>query len=205
MSRHFAGVHFEATMFDIQQHLSASTPAPGDLEILQRFLNLHEHAADGATLDPPLDMVRTFLVERGLLTPEQRFTEADRETYMELRRALRTLIEADDGEPLAPGDAEVIDRLGVEAGLHPHFHAEHAPTLEPRGHGVAAAFGRIVAIAFVASFDGSFEHLKLCASEDCRAVFYDRSKNHSGRWCSMETCGNRAKVRAWRERRRVTS
>lgn len=192
-------------MFDINQHLSASPPAPGDLEILQRFLNLHDHAPDGETLEPPLEMVRAFLVERGLLAPEQRFTEADRETYLELRRALRALIEADDGEALAPTDAEVIDRLGADAGLHPHFHAEHRPTLEPRGAGVAAALGRIVAIAFVASFDGSFEHLKLCASEDCRAVFYDRSKNHSGRWCSMETCGNRAKVRAWLERQRATS
>ena len=192
-------------MFDINQHLSASPPAPGDLEILQRFLNLHDHAPDGETLEPPHEMVRAFLVERGLLAPEQRFAETDRETYLELRRALRALIEADDGEPLAPTDAEVIDRLGADAGLHPHFHAEHRPTLEPREAGVAAAFGRIVAIAFVASFDGSFEHLKLCASEDCRAVFYDRSKNHSGRWCSMETCGNRAKVRAWRERQRATS
>src|SRR5512134_2577126 len=129
-------------MFDINQHLSASPPAPGDLEILQRFLNLHEHAPDGRTLDPPLELVRTFLVERGLLTAEQRFTEADRETYLQLRRALRALIEAGDGEPLAQADAEVIDRLGVEAGLHPHFHAEHPPTLEPRGGDVAAAFGR---------------------------------------------------------------
>ncbi len=192
-------------MFDINEHLSASTPAPGDLEVLQRFLNLHQHAADGSTLDPPLEMVRNFLVDRGLLAPEERFTRSDRETYLDLRRALRGLIDADEGEPLAPADAEIIDRLGVEAGLHPHFHAEREPTLEPRGEGVAAAFGRIVAIAFVASFDGTFEHLKLCASEDCRAVFFDRSKNHSGRWCSMETCGNRAKVRAWRQRQRVTS
>lgn len=191
-------------MLDIREHLNASPPAPGDLEILQRFLNLHEHAPDGRTLDPPLDLVRTFLVDRGLLTAEQRFTEADRETYLELRRALRALIGAGDGEPLAQTNAEVIDRLGVEAGLHPHFHAAHQPTLEPRGRGVAAAFGRIVAIAFVGSFEGSLAHMKLCASQECRAAFYDRSKNRSGRWCSMETCGNRAKVRAWRERQKVT-
>lgn len=192
-------------MFDIKQHLNAAPPAPGDLEILQRFVNLHDHAADGTTLDPPLELLRSFLVERGLLAAEQRFTDADRETYLELRRALRGLIRTAGGEPLAAADAEVIDRLGVEAGLHPHFHAAREPTLEPRGEGVAAAYGTIVAIAFVAAFDGSFAHLKLCASEDCRAAFYDRSKNHSGRWCSMDTCGNRAKVRAWRERQRTTS
>jgi len=181
----------------------STAPAPGGLEVLQRFLNLHDHVADGTSVEPPLEMVRTFLVERGLLAPEERFTDADRETSLELRRALRALILTVEGEPLSPADAEAIDRLGVEAGLHPHFHAEHEPTLEPRAEGVRAAFGRIVAIAFVASFDGTFAHLKTCASEDCRAVFYDRSKNHSGRWCSMEVCGNRAKVRAWRERQRA--
>ena len=181
----------------------STAPAPGDLVVLQRFLNLHEHDAEGLEHDPPLEMVRAFLVEHGLLAQKERFTDADRETYLELRRALRALILTADSEPLPPADAQVIDRLGVEAGLHPHFHAEHEPTLEPRGEGVIAAFGTIVAIAFVASLDGTFQHLRTCASQDCRAVFYDRSKNHSGRWCSMEVCGNRAKVRAWRERQRV--
>jgi hypothetical protein len=37
-----------------------------------------------------------------------------------------------------------------------------------------------VSIAFVSAFDGSFDHLKLCADETCRSVFYDRSKNRSG-------------------------
>ncbi|HWL91166.1 MAG TPA: CGNR zinc finger domain-containing protein, partial [Actinomycetota bacterium] len=31
-------------------------------------------------------------------------------------------------------------------------------------------------------------------------VFFDGSKNKSGKWCSMAACGNRAKVRAFRER-----
>ena len=190
-------------MIDITEQ-DDTPPAPGDLAVLQRFLNLHDHDATGRTVDPPPETVRTYLVERGLLTQEERFTASDRETYLELRRALRALIGTGEGEPLSPADAAVIDRLGVDAGLHPHFHAGNVPTLEPRGEGVAAAFGTIVAIAFVASFDGTFAHLKTCASEDCRAVFYDRSKNHSGRWCSMEVCGNRAKVRAWRERQKVT-
>jgi predicted RNA-binding Zn ribbon-like protein len=125
------------------------------------------------------------------------------EARIALRDAIRGLIEADDDASIPASDAEVMDRIGLAAGLHPHFHSAHAPTLEPKGQGVAAAFGAIVAIAFVGEFDGSFAHLKLCADETCRAVFYDRSKNHSGRWCSMSTCGNRNKVRAWRERQRV--
>jgi len=38
---------------------------------------------------------------------------------------------------------------------------------------------------------------------DCQWAFYDRSKNRSGRWCSMRTCGNRTKTRAYRTRRRA--
>ncbi len=191
-------------MIDIRTH-DDSPAAPGDLELLQRFLNLHEHDASDRETDPPPEMVRDFLVDRGLLDPEQRFTAANRETYLTLRRALRNLIAANDEGSPQPSDAALLDRLAVEAGLHPHFHAGRPPTLEPRERGVRAAFGRIVAIAFLASFDGTFGHLKLCAAEDCRAVFYDRSKNHSARWCSMQACGNRAKVRAWRQRHRAAT
>lgn len=188
--------------FDTAPH--GDTPAaPGDLELLQRFMNLHVHDAEGTHLEPPTEQIRAFLVERRLLPDDERFTDADRETYLGLRDALRNLILAGDDEPIGAEDAEAIDRIGLAAGLHPHLHAAHRPTLEPKGTGLAAAFGRIVAIAFTSAFDGSFDHLKLCADETCRSVFYDRSKNHSGRWCSMSTCGNRAKVRAWRERRRV--
>jgi predicted RNA-binding Zn ribbon-like protein len=191
-------------MVDIRRH-DDSPAAPGDLELLQRFLNLHDHDPSGREIDPPPEMVRDFLVDRGLLDAEQRFRPADRETCLGLRRALRNLIAAnDDGRP-SPGDAALLDRLGVEAGLHPHFYTGRPPTLEPRERGVRGAFGRLVAIAFLASFDGTFEHLKLCAADDCRAVFFDRSKNHSARWCSMDVCGNRAKVRAWRERQRATT
>jgi predicted RNA-binding Zn ribbon-like protein len=184
-------------------HDSYSPPAPGNLELLQRFTNLHVHRADDVSTDPPTEVIREFLIERGLLTKNERFTEKDRETYLALRDAIRGLIEAGDDASIPAEDAEVMDRIGLAAGLHPHFHATHVPTLEPKGHGVAAAFGAVVAIAFVSAFDGSFAHLKLCADETCRAVFYDRSKNHSGRWCSMSTCGNRNKVRAWRERQRI--
>jgi predicted RNA-binding Zn ribbon-like protein len=45
--------------------------------------------------------------------------------------------------------------------------------------------------------------MKVCAADDCEWAFYDHTKNRSGAWCSMESCGNRAKGRAYRERRRV--
>lgn len=41
-----------------------------------------------------------------------------------------------------------------------------------------------------------------CAGDDCTWLFLDQSRNRSRRWCSMESCGNRAKVRRHYRRRR---
>lgn len=41
-----------------------------------------------------------------------------------------------------------------------------------------------------------------CAGDDCDIVFLDTSRAASRRWCSMQRCGNRAKVRAHRARKR---
>ena len=44
-----------------------------------------------------------------------------------------------------------------------------------------------------------------CADDrGCGYLFIDTSRNHSRRWCSMETCGNRAKASRSYKRRRET-
>ncbi|WP_344821309.1 CGNR zinc finger domain-containing protein [Actinocorallia longicatena] len=40
-----------------------------------------------------------------------------------------------------------------------------------------------------------------CASDDCPLVFVDTSRPGARRWCAMERCGNRHKLRALRARR----
>ena len=187
-------------MFDIRAH-DTTPPAPGDLRLVQRFMNLHEHGPDGRERHPPTEMLRTFLVEHQLLTPEERFTDADRETALRVYEALHAKVRANLGERLTDEQVATIDTAASAAGLHPHF-GHDGPVLVPERAGVPAAIGRLVAVAFLADLDGSWAHLKECADDDCRSVFFDRSKNHSGRWCSMSSCGNRAKVRAWRERQR---
>lgn len=51
--------------------------------------------------------------------------------------------------------------------------------------------------------DGDFTLVKKCESPDCTLWFYDRTKSHHRRWCSMAVCGNRMKVAAFRARRRA--
>lgn len=194
-------VYTALEMLDIGQH-DDTPPAPADLEVLQRFLNLHDHDAEGRTTTPPLEMVRDFLAERGLMDTGTPFTEVDHRAARRLADAFRALVLADEDQPVPARAAATIDAASEAAGLHPHF-AYETPVLVPSEGGLPGAFGRLVAIAFVARFDGTWSHLKQCADDDCRAVFYDRSKNRSGRWCSMASCGNRAKVRAWRERQRA--
>ena len=48
-------------------------------------------------------------------------------------------------------------------------------------------------------------NIKKCESADCVLYFYDTSKNHSRRWCSMAACGNRAKAAAFYRRAKSKS
>lgn len=46
-----------------------------------------------------------------------------------------------------------------------------------------------------------FSLIKRCNNPLCVRYFYDTTRNHSRRWCSMETCGNRIKVAAYYARK----
>lgn len=46
----------------------------------------------------------------------------------------------------------------------------------------------------------TIQNLKQCANPDCRILFYDDSRTHRRRWCSMALCGNRSKVAAFARR-----
>ena len=45
-------------------------------------------------------------------------------------------------------------------------------------------------------------NLRQCGGEECGWMFLDTSRNRSRHWCDMRDCGNRAKVRRFREKQR---
>lgn len=47
-----------------------------------------------------------------------------------------------------------------------------------------------------------FDRVRECAAGDCNWLFLDRSRGRTRRWCSMKSCGNRAKARRHYRRRR---
>jgi predicted RNA-binding Zn ribbon-like protein len=51
--------------------------------------------------------------------------------------------------------------------------------------------------------EADFSLVRECESSDCTVWFYDRTKSHRRRWCSMALCGNRMKVAAFRARNKT--
>ncbi len=48
--------------------------------------------------------------------------------------------------------------------------------------------------------EGTRARLRLCANPHCGLFFYDTSRTHCRRWCSMTVCGNRSKVATFARR-----
>ena len=47
---------------------------------------------------------------------------------------------------------------------------------------------------------GDLDRVRMCQGENCSWLFVDTSRNGKRRWCDMQACGNRAKVRRFRKR-----
>lgn len=47
---------------------------------------------------------------------------------------------------------------------------------------------------------GNPKNIRKCEGRTCILYFYDTTKNHGRRWCSMTACGNRAKAAAFYKR-----
>lgn len=61
----------------------------------------------------------------------------------------------------------------------------------------------IAEAAAVLLVDGDFNLIRTCEHPECVLWFYDRTKAHKRRWCSMALCGNRHKVAEFRKRKQL--
>jgi predicted RNA-binding Zn ribbon-like protein len=179
-------------------HPGGREPAPGSLRVVQAFVNTvdREHGPD--LFDDAAGLEEWL--ERHLLPA--RVGAGDLEAARDVREALRGLLLANNGEPHDPGAQAVLERAARRARLEAAFPPDGA-ALVPRATGVDAALGRILAAAFAAMLDGSWQRLKACPRDVCGWAFYDRSTNASATWCSMRVCGGRVKAGAYYRRRRA--
>ena len=174
---------------------------PPELELVRAFVNtLDVEAADDELGSP--EGLRRFLVERALIDEDVQPDSHDLEAAIELRESLRAMLRAHHGDPVEEASVRRLTALAGRFPLQVRFRPGDDAILLPLKGGVAGALGRILADVAVAMTKGSWERLKVCSEDSCQWAFYDRSKNRSGRWCSMRVCGNRTKTRAYRDRRR---
>jgi predicted RNA-binding Zn ribbon-like protein len=178
-----------------------SNPAPGALETVRAFVNTLDIDDAIEELARPADLA-AWLADHDLLggAASVRASAGDLRHATELREALRAHLLAHHGEPPDPAAVQVLDEAARRAQLTLRFTAPDATALEPSASGVDGALGRLLAIIGAAIEDGTWQRLKVCPADTCLWAFYDASRNRSAVWCDMRVCGNRAKVRGYRER-----
>jgi predicted RNA-binding Zn ribbon-like protein len=140
-----------------------------------------------------------WLAEAGL-AEGARPTDAELAQARALRDAIFELGAAQvHGRPLPRRALETLN--AAAEGL-----ARGRPSLDARGRErwsteapVALALGRVAHDA-IRLLSTEPERLTLCELPSCGALLLSRSRSDRRRWCSMELCGNRAKVAAYRAR-----
>jgi predicted RNA-binding Zn ribbon-like protein len=175
--------------------------APDELEFVRAFVNTVDMEGREERLDSA-GALAEWLVAHDLAQADVRATRSDLSRALELREALRAILLAhNDGSPPPTSACEILDAAVCRARLRLRFESSGTTVLEPEAHGVDGALGRLLAIVHASIARGTWSRLKACRQHTCAWAFYDHTKNRSGAWCTMEVCGNRAKARAYRERR----
>lgn len=179
---------------------------PGDVALLYDFANsldLRRYVEHGAAHDPGDELatpaqLEDWLRTRGLLKKGARVSRAEHREVLQLREALRTFLAG------APADrTSSVAPLAVAAARFPLEVApsgDRALDLRPVAGRAMSGLGHVLVQLLRLSDSGRLERVKTCDSDECRWVFYDRSKPSNRRWCSSERCGNREKTRSYRRR-----
>jgi predicted RNA-binding Zn ribbon-like protein len=154
------------------------------------FETLHEPADLGEWLArPPLAAVMTVPV-----------TARELAAAKALRQGIWDAAHAQAARrPLPAGAVAAINRAAAAAPLVPELAGTAAAWAAPvRATQALSAMAR----EMIGLLSGPLrERIRECASDDCPLVFVDSSRPGARRWCAMERCGNRHKLRALRARR----
>ncbi len=164
--------------------MSERSPAPGGLGLVQSLVNTLDMGSGADSLDAAEGRARFGLAEEEL--PRAR----------ELRESLRVALLAHAGHPphreVTPlgellSAAPLLVQVDPEDGSATLGAADDTPLLS-----------RVAAAVAQALVEGTWSRLKACEAADCHWAYYDRSPAGRGRWCSMQVCGARAKMRRYR-------
>ncbi|MEU5884749.1 CGNR zinc finger domain-containing protein [Spirillospora sp. NPDC047279] len=161
-----------------------------------KFESLHTPADLGEWLaQPPLDAVMTVPV-----------TARELVAAKALRQAIWDAAHAQAARgPLPAAAVATINRAAAAAPLVPELAADGTSAGWTTPVRATQALSNL-AREMIELLSGPLsERIRECASDTCPMVFVDSSRPNARRWCAMERCGNRHKLRAMRARRAADS
>ncbi|MCL8016417.1 CGNR zinc finger domain-containing protein [Streptomyces sp. AS02] len=163
--------------------MSERSPAPGGLELVQSLVNTLDIESGADSLDTVEGRARFGVAE------------VDLARARELRESLRVVLLAHAGH----GPHRVVTPLGDLLAAGPLL-----VRVDAGGSAVLGAVDEVPLVSRVSAaiaqalVEGTWMRLKACEAVDCHWAYYDRSPAGRGRWCSMQVCGARAKMRRYR-------
>lgn len=178
-------------------------PAPDPLSRVQALINTIDWESGRDRLATAAD-AEPWLVDHDLLTQGTPASDADLRQLIDTREALRALvIHNTEGSPPDAALTAPLRDIAADVAMRATLGADGRVDVAPVESTVRARLAGLLLVVQAAQRDGTWTHLKACANDECRWVFYDRSRNHGGTWCDMSSCGNKLKNRDFRARRRA--
>jgi predicted RNA-binding Zn ribbon-like protein len=189
----------------------------GDGELEFRFLGgrpcLDLTATVGERQGRPVERLRTpqdlatWLVAVGLADQPPAASRQDLAHARTLREAVyQTIKRRMGGQPPGPGDLAIINDWAGRPPPRRWLEADDSQLRARSDSTTAAAILASVARDAVDLLGGPLAgRIRECAAQDCALLFLDTSRAGRRRWCSMTTCGARAKMAAYRARHPSTA
>ncbi|MGH9160287.1 MAG: CGNR zinc finger domain-containing protein [Vicinamibacteraceae bacterium] len=144
--------------------------------------------------------LEAWMRRRRLLGVDEHITAKDHRRARDLRDALRAFLELSPSDRKDPRAARWLTTASRDFPLTLVVANNGAVMLQAAPG--SSALGRVLAEVYGLARTGQLARLKACASEECRWIFFVRSKPANRHWCSSKLCGNRQKTRTYRRKHR---
>jgi predicted RNA-binding Zn ribbon-like protein len=166
--------------------------APGSLERVETFCNSARFRVDEDAFADTAS-TRRWLQTHDWHAAADEVDEPERRELVRAREAIRA--------HLADSDSAVLNEYARVLLEPPQWRDRQLVISVAPGSAVEEMIGKLLAALAIEGPAGRAGRLKVCRATDCLWVYYDRSPGNNSIWCSMDICGARHKMRAYRSRR----
>jgi predicted RNA-binding Zn ribbon-like protein len=144
-----------------------------------------------------------WAVQAGLVEAPIDITDDDLAAAIALREAIaRILFARLEGRRPQVADVELLNECASRPQLTPRLRPDGSACREGTAEQLLA---RLAADLLDLLAGSDMTKVKQCSHEGCTRLYIDASRAQNRHWCGMSTCGNRAKVQAFRARQRAAA